>query len=93
MVLSNCFSVFQHTAARRRLVKQDGFSKWTNPVSTHSRPKAAAIRLSCYMASGLFQHTAARRRLLQDSHGGLAISKSFQHTAARRRLLTGGVEI
>ena len=32
-------------------------------VSTHSRPKAAALGLNVPMAFLLFQHTAARRRL------------------------------
>ena len=55
---------FQHTAARRRL-QDKGFTHYkTDPVSTHSRTKAAA--LSCLIiciVQHLFQHTAARRRL------------------------------
>ena len=40
-----CDRVFQHTAARRRLptARNDGFI--TLDVSTHSRPKAAALDL------------------------------------------------
>ena len=33
--------MFQHTAARRRLVKQAIYERYGDPVSTHSRPKAA----------------------------------------------------
>ena len=54
---------FQHTAARRRLVRQLWQVLRENMVSTHSRPKAAglaSINLGCWV---MFQHTAARRRL------------------------------
>ena len=53
---------FQHTAARRRLLKTPD-TRRPLPVSTHSRPKAAGF---VYVVSKLcipFQHTAARRRL------------------------------
>ena len=56
------------------------------PVSTHSRPKAAAsVVLHDVLQDHLFQHTAARRRLQhpQSTHWK---SRKFQHTAARRRL-------
>ena len=59
-----------------------------NKVSTHSRPKAAAVN-SVIPTSFVFgfQHTAARRRL--QSKASKIKSKSwFQHTAARRRLPT-----
>ena len=36
--------MFQHTAARRRLLAQPQQAKQVPAVSTHSRPKAAAIR-------------------------------------------------
>ena len=55
-------------------------------VSTHSRPKAAAMRRAVSLRASMFQHTAARRRLCRcqsrEYLGGV-----FQHTAARRRLL------
>ena len=57
-------SSFQHTAARRRLVKNENVRKSSRLVSTHSRPKAAGSpnlrRPSMFYP---FQHTAARRRL------------------------------
>ena len=42
--------------------------RWDNanrPVSTHSRPKAAAYMKTLSIAHTAFQHTAARRRLRQ----------------------------
>ena len=55
---------FQHTAARRRLVNSKGVSKADVEVSTHSRPKAAGLKIGCILfKSAKFQHTAARRRL------------------------------
>ena len=55
---------FQHTAARRRLQE---LADWYNKdlsVSTHSRPKAAAlVGLQVLNRLLKFQHTAARRRL------------------------------
>ena len=79
---------FQHTAARRRLLRHwmpptplhrfntqppeggcpDGlFIKLTSDVSTHSRPKAAAMSYTDALLATLFQHTAARRRLLRNN--------------------------
>ena len=57
--------MFQHTAARRRLLNAVPSLVKKCGVSTHSRPKAAAV-LKWYSKRdfGLFQHTAARRRLL-----------------------------
>ena len=37
-------TVFQHTAARRRLANRGGRDSDSNCVSTHSRPKAAGFR-------------------------------------------------
>ena len=56
---------FQHTAARRRLVKPRRHFLFLCQVSTHSRPKAAG-RCSSRRWLGMapFQHTAARRRLV-----------------------------
>ena len=55
-------------------------------VSTHSRPKAAAGRMTTHQRARAFQHTAARRRLL-NMVIKVHMSMLFQHTAARRRLL------
>ena len=55
---------FQHTAARRRLHDFFYCISCSKPVSTHSRPKAAAvINYDDVWLGGKFQHTAARRRL------------------------------
>ena len=54
---------FQHTAARRRLVSWFENQIKECDVSTHSRPKAAGIRIASLLVSKRFQHTAARRRL------------------------------
>ena len=58
-------AMFQHTAARRRLLPTQVVGIPVRQVSTHSRPKAAACAAQS-SASRLvaFQHTAARRRLL-----------------------------
>ena len=59
--------MFQHTAARRRLVVLTAQNNWQWMVSTHSRPKAAGCAFSpCRIRSCRFQHTAARRRLAPD---------------------------
>ena len=57
--------MFQHTAARRRLVHDSIASVKITTVSTHSRPKAAGGDWMAQIRLLLFQHTAARRRLLQ----------------------------
>ena len=46
-------TLFQHTAARRRLGQLAGFSVSASPVSTHSRPKAAGLRNSITYLSGV----------------------------------------
>ena len=75
---------FQHTAARRRLPRADMAAP--DAVSTHSRPKAAAMTAALARASwAAFQHTAARRRL-PATITTQTIAVMFQHTAARRRL-------
>ena len=53
---------FQHTAARRRLTMPYPVACVKN-VSTHSRPKAAALGYKQANFIAEFQHTAARRRL------------------------------
>ena len=54
---------FQHTAARRRLLKGEKSPVAKVGVSTHSRPKAAALFKIHIIQLFMFQHTAARRRL------------------------------
>ena len=76
---------FQHTAARRRLGQPLLQLMPCERVSTHSRPKAAASRLSNSSACVSFQHTAARRRLAKAMPTRQS-GDEFQHTAARRRL-------
>ena len=75
---------FQHTAARRRLDQQISvfFSKVF--VSTHSRPKAAALSKAKSTRKRWFQHTAARRRLkLQlDKEFGINVSTHSRPKAA-----------
>ena len=62
--ISFCVSMFQHTAARRRLGNKCVKKLLGNNVSTHSRPKAAGKRVCLHTRqSKMFQHTAARRRL------------------------------
>ena len=58
--------MFQHTAARRRLLQLIDGKRYVVLVSTHSRPKAAARgMLTTFVIYFEFQHTAARRRLLK----------------------------
>ena len=78
--------LFQHTAARRRLLAKEEKSGSDYKVSTHSRPKAAANPWFTAASKNWFQHTAARRRL-QLPNSGVTFNILFQHTAARRRLL------
>ncbi len=66
------FRKFQLTAARRRLVKISNDRIDVYDVSTHSRPKAAGVRLSVFPRDYKFQLTAARRRLEDLARGRLA---------------------
>ena len=77
---------FQHTAARRRLPLMGGFYFSTTKVSTHSRPKAAAI-FGCNRREIRYGFNT------QPPEGGcrflfflISLFWRFQHTAARRRL-------
>ena len=45
------YSKFQHTAARRRLPTATDGGAFDLPVSTHSRPKAAAHRTLCSLSA------------------------------------------
>ena len=79
-------NVFQHTAARRRLVSCVVITLLYPASFQHT---AARRRLEPLPARprqpSQFQHTAARRRL-GSSSSMVSSSASFQHTAARRRL-------
>ena len=77
--------MFQHTAARRRLVDLDIEELQWWYVSTHSRPKAAGKKYWGSRRVIAFQHTAARRRLGTVWRPKTSACR-FQHTAARRRL-------
>ena len=55
--------MFQHTAARRRLLREFEKQIYMHQVSTHSRAEAAADRTFRCSPEIAFQHTAARRRL------------------------------
>ena len=85
--------MFQHTAARRRLGMYLLFKPGHTAVSTHSRPKAAAIRFMRTVIYGCGFNT-------QPPEGGWLINvillnkrTLFQHTAARRRLAQTGSEV
>ena len=79
--------MFQHTAARRRLV----VASEPEPAQQQFQHTAARRRLAGGVVgsiwSSMFQHTAARRRLANNSFCSF-IAIVFQHTAARRRLVT-----
>ena len=77
--------MFQHTAARRRLVGYSVIGRVFVKVSTHSRPKAAGLGKSKLLEL-LVVSTHSRPK----AAGSKSIRRMdvlpFQHTAARRRL-------
>ena len=82
------YTLFQHTAARRRLAWLHRNSVRCGRVSTHSRPKAAGISLfTIYNYRRVSTHS--RPKAAGDT-GAIdqAMPLAFQHTAARRRLAT-----
>ena len=79
---SSCFNTQPPEGGCRRSAAP-GLRWW--PVSTHSRPKAAAAWRTPSNSNSRFQHTAARRRL-QAAWSNCSAKAKFQHTAARRRL-------
>ena len=85
MLIRQGMSAFQHTAARRRLPTLAFAGYLKRPVSTHSRPKAAAHDHrqddACRAVS-----THSRPKAAVIIYVMVTINKSFQHTAARRRL-------
>ena len=79
-------SMFQHTAARRRLARRVGRDPLFILVSTHSRPKAAGGNNCEYNNSGnVSTHSRPKAAGYRRRVGRLRIM--FQHTAARRRLV------
>ena len=78
--------MFQHTAARRRLVVRTAFYLLEVRVSTHSRPKAAGFFIAIIktLCQG-FNTQPPEGGWLQEMSVDLS-AELFQHTAARRRL-------
>ena len=75
--------MFQHTAARRRLLEWEDNLKFVLVVSTHSRAEAAAgFPPKCRAPLLLFQHTAARRRLLSITRQKLRSLRVSTHSRA-----------
>ena len=81
----NLYILFQHTAARRRLIPANRTISKPQDVSTHSRPKAAGAQLfkvgTLHTVSTHSRPKAAGRRVF-----AVSVLSRFQHTAARRRL-------
>ena len=77
---------FQHTAARRRLGGDWPRCGCQWAVSTHSRPKAAGIRLWLSSASVIVS-THSRPKAAGQPRRSQTQAGLFQHTAARRRLV------
>ena len=78
--------MFQHTAARRRLLVQEKAKNGELIVSTHSRAEAAAAELGVdkILLTPVSTHSraeAAACRIIR-----VVLVTLFQHTAARRRL-------
>ena len=78
--------MFQHTAARRRLVKINSLSPFSL-ISFNTQPPEGGWYFDIKHDGEIqwFQHTAARRRLAARNASSLD-NGWFQHTAARRRL-------
>ena len=77
--------MFQHTAARRRLLNSIFFGLFSMMFQHTAARRRLLNSIFFGLFSMMFQHTAARRRL----HFGLyrdLLPLEFQHTAARRRL-------
>ena len=78
--------LFQHTAARRRLVRLPPLILPILAVSTHSRPKAAGRRNRRNRGSVCRFNTQPPEGGWNTMSSATPTSRSFQHTAARRRL-------
>ena len=80
------YGLFQHTAARRRLVYLSRFFSNHQIVSTHSRPKAAGTSWLRSKNRRLVS-THSRPKAAGVVNGfAFGLFGKFQHTAARRRL-------
>ena len=79
-------ALFQHTAARRRLVAGQR-QAIQDQIGFNTQPPEGGwcFRRLQYLKPRLFQHTAARKRLEKTRYQNHACGR-FQHTAARRRL-------
>ena len=80
-IKSLCFTMFQHTAARRRLVSKRRKPRGKSYMFQHT---AARRRLDppptiCYLPK-LFQHTAARRRLVRSQCSCYYLDKVSTHS-------------
>ena len=79
-------SLFQHTAARRRLGWMILSSSVSHLVSTHSRPKAAGHPVRRKAIQSYSFNTQPPEGGWLDSFISQIETNKFQHTAARRRL-------
>ena len=71
------YRVFQHTAARRRLVPSVG-NRAANSGFQHTAARRRLANSAAVFSQGrLFQHTAARRRLANDSSSMFSIGMCF----------------
>ena len=77
--------MFQHTAARRRLVRCLAFLNEKKRFNTQPPEGGWFFAFSICFILDMFQHTAARRRL-GPAYDTNWFAVWFQHTAARRRL-------
>ena len=79
------FSLFQHTAARRRLGDVRHVAGGQEMFQHTAARRRLVFRIPDLKQQFPFQHTAARRRLVKVRHL-VTQGRLFQHTAARRRL-------
>ena len=79
-------SMFQHTAARRRLGQTMKRRSWLTIVSTHSRPKAAGRAMLAKPAADKVSTHSRPKAAGLDRCARCYLYAWFQHTAARRRL-------
>ena len=83
--------MFQHTAARRRLPMAASVKDFMSFVSTHSRPKAAAVTIFSFFSLVQCFNTQPPEGGCSRCLFGWFSLVVFQHTAARRRLPNGSV--
>ena len=78
-------NVFQHAAARRRLISPFALQPRNSNVSTRSRPKAAELLLTFYLSRSSVS-TRSRPKAAELQVVKVTPDLTFQHAAARRRL-------